>query len=99
MGFNIEFFSGQIFWFFIIFTSLYLILSKFSLPKISMILEHRRKNIQNNLEEADILKKETDNIFHQCETKITEAKKKAQKQIQEVRDQILLEKKNRIEEC
>lgn len=97
--FNIDIFPGQIFWFFIIFTFLYLVMSKFSLPKISMILEHRRKNIQNNIEKADLLRRETDSVLQQCEEAILEANQKAQNQIQKVKDRVSFERKNTIEEC
>merc|ERR1711871_1130508 len=49
--------------------------------------------------EADILKKETENVFQQCEIALLEANQKAQNQIQKVRDQVSLERKAKVEEC
>ena len=48
-----EFWISQIFWLIITFGILYVILSKFILPKISSNLELRKSQIQDNIEVAE----------------------------------------------
>ena len=48
-----EFWISQIFWLTITFGILYLVLSKFILPKISSNLELRKSKIQENIEAAE----------------------------------------------
>ena len=50
---NPEFWISQIFWLTITFGILYLVLSKFILPKISSNLELRKSKIQENIEAAE----------------------------------------------
>ena len=50
---NPEFWVSQIFWLIITFGTLYVILSKFILPKISSNLELRKSQIQENIETAE----------------------------------------------
>ena len=51
---NPEFWISQIFWLTLTFGILYVILSKFILPKISANLELRKSQIQENIEAAEI---------------------------------------------
>ena len=48
-----EFWISQIFWLTITFSFLYIVLSKFILPKISSNLELRKSQIQENIETAE----------------------------------------------
>tara|TARA_Y100000817_G_scaffold146715_1_gene114928 strand:- start:1301 stop:1843 length:543 start_codon:yes stop_codon:yes gene_type:complete len=50
---NPEFWISQIFWLIITFGILYIVLSKFILPKISSNLELRKSQIQENIETAE----------------------------------------------
>ena len=50
---NPEFWVSQIFWLIITFGILYIVLSKFILPKISSNLELRKSQIQENIEAAE----------------------------------------------
>ena len=50
---NPEFWVSQIFWLIITFGILYVVLSKFILPKISSNLELRKSQIQENIETAE----------------------------------------------
>ena len=53
---NPEFWSGQIFWLILIFSTLYLIIWKIFLPRITYIVENRKSRIVNDLDEAQKLK-------------------------------------------
>ena len=48
-----EFWVSQIFWLTLVFGTLYVVLSKLILPKISANLELRKSQIQENIEAAD----------------------------------------------
>ena len=53
---NPEFWPAQIFWLILIFSSLYIIIWKIFLPRITSSLENRRLRIVNDLDEAQKLK-------------------------------------------
>ncbi len=57
---NPEFWVSQIFWLILTFGILYVILSKFILPKISANLELRKTQISDNIEAADKQRKESE---------------------------------------
>ena len=50
---NPEFWISQIFWLTLVFGSLYLLLAKLILPKISNNLESRKSQISENIEDAE----------------------------------------------
>jgi F-type H+-transporting ATPase subunit b len=53
---NPEFWASQIFWLLLIFSSLYLIIWKIFLPKITYSIENRKSKIVNDISEAQKLK-------------------------------------------
>ena len=53
---NPEFWGAQIFWLILIFSTLYLIIWKIFLPKITYSIENRKSRIVNNIDEAQKLK-------------------------------------------
>ena len=57
---NPEFWISQIFWLVLTFGLLFIILSKFILPKISNNLEARKSQILENIETADKQREETE---------------------------------------
>ena len=65
---NPEFWVSQIFWLTLTFGILYVVLSKIILPKISVNLETRKSEIQENIEAAE-------NQRQKCESKILEYNK------------------------
>tara|TARA_B100000575_G_C23074858_1_gene619130 strand:+ start:157 stop:732 length:576 start_codon:yes stop_codon:yes gene_type:complete len=74
---NPEFWFSQIFWLTISFGILFLILSKFILPKIRNNLENRKSQIIENIEISDRQKKDSENKLQQYEKIISETKAKA----------------------
>jgi len=71
---NPEFWISQIFWLTLIFGALYILLSKFILPKISNNLETRKSQIVENIEAADKQRKESEQKIKDYEKIINEAK-------------------------
>jgi len=71
---NPEFWISQIFWLSLVFGSLYILLSKFILPKISNNLETRKSQIAENIEAAEKQRNESDEKLNDYEKIINEAK-------------------------
>jgi len=85
---NPEYWASQIFWLIIIFSALYLSLSKFILPKINENLETRKSQILRNLEDAEKFKEESEKKLKDYETIINKAKQKSKSIINETRKKI-----------
>ena len=70
-----EFWVSQIFWLLITFSILFIVLSKFILPKISSNLESRKSQILENIEIADKQKSESQKKLEEFDNLILETKK------------------------
>jgi F-type H+-transporting ATPase subunit b len=86
---NPEFWVSQIFWLTISFGILYIILSKFILPKISNNLEIRKSQILENIEAADKQRKESELKIEEYEKIIKKSKIEAKNFFNQTRDKIL----------
>ena len=86
---NPEFWISQIFWLIITFSSLFLILSKFILPKISKNIEFRKSQILENIEAAEKQKQESENKIKEYENYILKSKNEARNYFSEARKKIL----------
>ena len=82
---NPEFWVSQIFWLILTFGSLFIILSKFVLPKISNNLEMRKSQILENIETAEKQKIESENKIKEYETLINNSKNEAKNYFNEAR--------------
>ena len=71
---NPEFWIAQIFWLVIIFITLYVIIWKLVLPKISDSIENRKKHIINDLNEAQKLKENAEKKLEKYQEVIQESK-------------------------
>ena len=87
---NTEFWVSQIFWLTIIFGSLYILLSKLVLPKISNNLEARKSQIAENIEKAEEQRKESDQKLKDYEKIINDAKIEAREKAAEMLKQRIL---------
>ena len=85
---NPEYWVSQIFWLVIIFSFLYIFLSKIILPKISETLEKRKLQISDNLEQAEKYKEDTQNKINEYEKILIEAKKEAKSIMNEAKKKI-----------
>lgn len=86
---NTEYWASQIFWLILIFSFLYLAISKTFIPKIRNNLENRENKIKNDLNEAKNLKETAEKKQLEYEKAIEEAKKEVQK--------ILFDSKNKLD--
>ena len=86
---NPEFWVSQIFWLTISFGILYIILSKFILPKISNNLEIRKSQILENIEAADKQRKESELKIEEYEKIIKKSKIESKNYFNQTREKIL----------
>ena len=84
-----EFWISQIFWLTITFGILYLVLSKFILPKISKNIEFRESQILDNIEFAEKQKVESENKIKEYESLILKSKNESRNYFNETRKKIL----------
>ena len=76
---NPEFWIAQIFWLILIFSSLYLIIWKIFLPRITYSIENRKSRIVNDLGEAQKLKDNAEKKLKEYNEIIEKSKKEAKK--------------------
>jgi len=76
---NPEFWAAQVFWLVLIFSSLYIIVWKIFLPKITYSIENRKSRIVNDLSEAQKLKESAEIKLEEYNKIIENAKKEAKK--------------------
>lgn len=86
---NPEFWISQIFWLILTFSTLFVILSKFILPKISKNIEFRKSQILENIEMAEKQKEESENKIKEYEAIILKSKAEARNYFNEARKKIL----------
>ena len=86
---NPEFWVSQIFWLILTFGFLFIILSKFILPKISNNLEFRKSQILENIETAEKQKMESEDKIKEYETLINNSKNEARNYFNEARKKII----------
>lgn len=70
-------FISQIFWLIVTFGALYLVLAKAALPRISQVLEDRRRAIEQDLDKAEKFKADTAAALAGYTDALTEARRKA----------------------
>ena len=86
---NPEFWFSQIFWLTITFGILYVVLSKLILPKISLNLELRKSQIQDNIEAAEKQRENSEAKLKEFDDIIAKSKLTAKKIYQEARENAL----------
>ena len=81
--FNTKSFNSQLFWLIITFSALYITITYFILPRIRENIRLRKNKIANDLERAENIKAEIENMISQSNIKLEEAKHQAQRMIKE----------------
>ena len=76
---NTEYWTSQVFWLILIFSSLYLIIWKIFLPKITYSIENRKSKIVNDLNEAQKLKENAEKKLKEYREIIKDSQSEAQK--------------------
>ena len=80
---NPEFWASQIFWLILIFSSLYIIMWKIFLPKITDSVENRKSRIINDLNETQKLKENAEKKLREYNKIIEDTKKEAKRIIED----------------
>ena len=86
---NPEFWISQIFWLTLTFGTLYIILSKLILPKISSNLELRKSQIQENIEAAEKQRKESEIKLKEYDEIILKSRLKANDIFKDSREKVI----------
>ncbi len=86
---NPEFWISQIFWLTLSFGTLYIILSKLILPKISANLELRKSQIQENIEAAEKQRKESEIKLKEYDEIILKSRLKANDIFKDSREKVI----------
>ena len=84
-----EFWISQIFWLTITFSFLYIVLSKFILPKISSNLELRKSQIQENIEAAEKQREGSEAKLKEYEEIIFKSKLEAKNIFKNAREKVI----------
>jgi F-type H+-transporting ATPase subunit b len=72
-------FPSQVFWLAIAFAVLYFFFSRKTLPEISQVIENRHEHIQSNIDAADKLRREAENVHKSYEEALDNARQDAAK--------------------
>jgi len=80
---NPEFWVSQIFWLILIFSSLYVVIWRVFLPKITNNIENRESRIVNDLNETQKLKENSEKKLREYNKIIEDAKREAKKMIED----------------
>jgi len=94
---NPEFWISQIFWLILTFGTLYVVLSKLILPKISANLESRKSQISDNIEAADKQREESEAKLREYEEIVSKSKIEAKKIFNQAREKALKDIGQKIE--
>jgi F-type H+-transporting ATPase subunit b len=86
---NPEFWISQIFWLTLTFGTLYVILSKIILPKISANLEYRKSQIQENIEAAERQRENSVSKIKEYDEIILKSKLKAKNIFKDAREKVI----------
>ncbi|MEX0591659.1 MAG: F0F1 ATP synthase subunit B' [Xanthobacteraceae bacterium] len=76
--FNPETFASQLFWLAIAFVALYVLLSRFALPRVASIFAARSQRVKSDLATAERLKSESEAAIAAYEKALAEARARAQ---------------------
>lgn len=81
-------YTPQLVWLAITFIALYLLMSRVALPRIATVIESRRDRIASDLDAAERLRRETDEVIAAYEQELAEARNKAHRIAAETRDKL-----------
>ena len=84
-----EFWISQIFWLTLTFGILYIVLSKFILPKISANLELRKSQIQENIEAAEKQRESSENKLKEYDEIVSKNKLEAKNIFKNAREKVI----------
>lgn len=81
-------FASQLFWLVVTFVILYVVVSRFAIPRIGEVLEQRQKMIDDDLDRAQQFKAETDEAIKTYEKALAGARAQAHDVLRQAQDEI-----------
>lgn len=81
-------FASQLVWLAISFVILYVAMARVALPRIATVIEERRDRVADDLDQAESLKKQTDEAIASYEAALAEARSKAHAIAGQMRDEL-----------
>src|SRR5476649_2566794 len=84
--FQAQTFASQLVWLAIAFVLLYVLMSKWALPRVGAIIENRQKRIDDDIADAGKLKTQSDEAVAAYEKALADARARAQTIANETRD-------------
>ena len=95
-------FLPQIFWLFISLSFLYIVLSRYALPRVSDVIEERKDIIAQDIDSAKEYSEESEKAIEELNIKLSEAKTNSQnlinKSIQDIKEDSEIKKSSLIKE-
>ena len=95
-------FLPQIFWLFISLSFLYIVLSRYALPRVSDVIEERKDIIAQDIDSAKEYSEESEKAIEELNLKLSEAKTSSQnlinKSIQDIKEDSEIKKSGLIKE-
>ena len=95
-------FLPQIFWLFISLSFLYIVLSRYALPRVSDVIEERKDIIAHDIDSAKDYSAESEKAIEELNLKLSEAKTSSQnlinKSIQDIKEDSEIKKSSLIKE-
>lgn len=88
---DVSTFPSQIFWLILTFGTLYYLMTRKALPRLSEILEARQERIASDLDRAASLRAEADAALRRHQQIVADAQAKAAAQLKEVEDRLMAE--------
>lgn len=85
---NIATFEEQVIWLFLTFIVLFVIVSRMVLPRVTKVLEEREERIANDLDAAERLKKDAEDVKNAYEEASAKARKQAQETVLKAKEKI-----------
>ena len=74
---QVEFFLSQLFWLAVIFTGLYFVMARVALPRVAEVLEERSERLADDLERAEKLRQEAEEVVAGYEAALAKARSEA----------------------
>lgn len=84
-------YTNQIIWLFVSFIILYVLISKFALPRIGNVLDERDSRIRSDLDKAEECRAEAEKVKSAYEASLADASSAAKKQIVKAKEEIQAE--------
>ena len=91
-----KYWASQAFWLVLVFTLLYLAISKFFIPKIKSSLDDRENKIKSDIDEANNLKELSEKKQKEYNLVLENTKKEVQKILSENKNRLNIEIQNKI---